>query len=565
MGTVHASDFDRERTGSARRMFTMKPATMGRAAVLLVAMFLLLPRSAEPQEPRPIDRWLLSRPFAAASMSAQGPLPTLAELNPLFVPGAPPPPSPSQLEEDLARADSILGRPQLPDGRDGAEPGDDPGFPPPPGRGRGGRPPSQPAQQGPLRPSWMARRDSVLFPERGTRVGATVWTLVRQDGNPIFDLDTLVDRSGPTATFAHVYIRPPTDRTVTMVFTGLGCTVLSAQLNERPVALPTSAAPVEECGVDRTVLTARVRLAGGWNALQIKAEGDDAPYGFAVFIAAGPDGEAVADLRIQASRPPGIRPISPQPWIDLVEIGIPKLVWRGDDLSGDLAIGFRLWGDYAPEDARATLVIGKAKIEHRFPEEGVSRSEPLSEAVSLDELRRAALGRGVLVEIKFDDVDRELVRSVPAEAILTALHGPIELDGWEGATASGRLPGSGATVTGEWKVPGWLSGFTLELLVEGSAGAYSLDGAPLPVDRNVVVLCRECEKGTRLRLEAVASDDWSSMPHVRITGPTYWEAAASEGAPPPDRWLRALEKGGSDDYRRLLAEYASTGSETQGS
>ena len=546
-------------------MFTMKPVTMGRAAVLLVAMFLLLPRSAEPQEPRPIDRWLLSRPFSAASMSAQGPLPTLAELNPLFAPGAPAAPSPSQLEEDLARADSILGRPQLPDGRDGGQRGDDPGFPPPPASGRRGRPPRQEGRQGPLRPAWMARRDSVLFPERGTRVGATVWTLVRQDGNPIFDLDTLVDRSGPTATFAHVYIRPPTDRTVTLAFTGLGCTVLSAQLNERPVPLPPIAAPGEECGVDETVLTARVRLAGGWNALQVKAEGEDAPYGFAVSIAPGPDGEAVADLRIQASRPPGIRPISPLPWIDIVETGIPNLVWRGQDLSGDLAIGFRLWGDYAPENARATLVIGKAKIEHRFPEERVSRSEALSEAVSLDELRNAALGRGVLVEIKFDDVDRELVRPVPAEAILAALHGPIELDGWEGATAAGRLPGSGATVTGEWKVPGWLSGFTLELLVEGSAGAYSLDGGPVPVDGNVVVLCRECEKDTRLRLEAVASDDWSSMPRVRVTGPTYREAAASEGAPPPDRWLRALQKGGSDDYRKLLAEYASTGSGTQGS
>ncbi len=97
-------------------MVTMKPVTMGRAAALLVAMFLLLPPSAEPQEPqepRPIDRWLLSRPFAAASMSEQGPLPTLTELNPLFAPGAAPAPSPSQLQEDIARADSILGRPRL--------------------------------------------------------------------------------------------------------------------------------------------------------------------------------------------------------------------------------------------------------------------------------------------------------------------------------------------------------------------------------------------------------------------------------------------------------------------
>jgi hypothetical protein len=43
---------------------------------------------------------------------------------------------------------------------------------------------------------------------------------------------------------------------------------------------------------------------------------------------------------------------------------------------------------------------------------------------------------------------------------------------------------------------------------------------------------------------------------VRISGPGYDDVAGVEGAPPPERWLRALEKDGSEEYRKLLSEYA---------
>ena len=259
---------------------------------------------------RPIDRWLLSRPFSAAAVGEEGPLPTVAELNPLFQPGAIVPPTPTQLEEDLARADSLAGRPSNPELEEAL------GRRPPRRRPQGGGPLLG------LRPGWMVRRDSVLFPERGTRVGATFWTLVRQDGNPVFDLDTLVNRSGATATFAHAYLRPVADQTVTLRFSGLGCTDVSAKLNEQPLPLEADAGSPDCVGGSRKA-SATVRLAGGWNALLVRVEGDEQPYGFAVAVSPGPGGESVEDLRIQASRPPGIQPVLPRASIDVMAIRVP--------------------------------------------------------------------------------------------------------------------------------------------------------------------------------------------------------------------------------------------------
>jgi hypothetical protein len=110
-------------------------------------------------------------------------------------------------------------------------------------------------------------------------------------------------------------------------------------------------------------------------------------------------------------------------------------------------------------------------------------------------------------------------------------------------------------LAGEWKVPGWLSGFTLELLAEEAPGNYTLDGQPLELEEGRAVLCSDCPKNARLRREAAATDDWSSLPKVRISGPGYADVAAVEGGPPPERWLRALEKDGSEEYRKLLSEH----------
>jgi hypothetical protein len=252
----------------------------------------------------------------------------------------------------------------------------------------------------------MVRRDSVLFPERGMRVGATFWTLVRQDANPVFDLDTLVNRSGATATFAHAYLRPVADQTVTLRFSGLGCTDVSAKLNEQP--LP---------------------LAGGWNALLVRVEGDEEPYGFAVAVSPGPGGESVEELRIQASRPPGIQPVRPLASIDVMAIRVPGLQWRGGDLSAEVVVDFRLWGGSAPPDAEAKLEIGGEKAEYRFGQTpaGEESIESVFELVPLERVRAVALGEGVSVRLEWKDHDEEMARRLAADGVLRVFHEPIQL------------------------------------------------------------------------------------------------------------------------------------------
>jgi hypothetical protein len=264
----------------------------------------------------------------------------------------------------------------------------------------------------------------------------------------------------------------------------------------------------------------------------------------------------VEDLRIQASRPPGVYPILPEASIDVMAIRVPSLEWRDDDLSAEVVVDFRLWGGYPPEDAEAKLEIGGEKAEHRFGEEPARAEvvESVFELVPLEELRRVALGAGVKIELEWKDHDEEMVKRIAADAVLRAFHGPIRLRGWSGAGAS--LPQTGSTLSGRWKVPGWLSGFSIELLAGESPGAYSVAGQPLEIVNGVAVLCTDCEKGLELRLEATASADWSALPRVRLLGPTYWDGAAAEGAPPPEGWLRALDKNGSESYRELLAQHA---------
>lgn len=530
---------NRLRSTNSRRVVGVRLTT---ALAMTWSLLLVIPGPLVGQD-RPIDRWLLSRPFSAASVGDEGPLPTVAELNPLFQPGAIVPPAPTQLEEDLAKADSIAGRPSNPELDEAL----------------GRRPPRRAPQGGGplpgLRPGWMVRRDSVLFPERGTRVGATVWRLARQDGNPVFDLDTLVNRSGATATFAHAYLRPAADQTVTLLFSGLGCTEVSAKVNEQPLPLEADSGATD-CASESTTASATVRLAAGWNALLVRVEGDSEPYGFAVVVSPGPGGESVDKLRIQASRPPGVQPIRPQASIDVMAIRVPGLEWRGDDLSAEVVVDFRLWGGSPPPDAEAKLEIGGEKAEYRFGQTptGKESVESVFELVPLEKLRAVALGEGVSVRLEWKDHDEEMARRLAADRVLRVFHEPIQLRGWTGA--GGNLPRAGAALTGEWKVPGWLSGFTLELLADDSPGDYTLDGRSLELENGRAVLCSGCPKKARLRLQAAATDDWSSLPKVRITGPGYADVADAEGAPPAEHWLRVLKKDDSEEYRKLLSEHA---------
>ncbi len=114
-----------------------------------------------------------------------------------------------------------------------------------------------------------------------------------------------------------------------------------------------------------------------------------------------------------------------------------------------------------------------------------------------------------------------------------------------------RLPlpqNEGRTVLGEWKVPGWLDGFTLRLDVEGAPGTYRVDARDATADP--ILLCDPCKKGRTVRIEARTTGAWEAFPAARIVGvehPAAGDAAA---------WLRLLDEDGSREYRKRAAAAA---------
>ena len=65
-----------------------------------------------------------------------------------------------------------------------------------------------------------------MLPDRGRTEGGADWTLVRQDSVAPLDLgDRLADMDGPVVVYAHAYLKSPEDRTISLTWGGLGCTL----------------------------------------------------------------------------------------------------------------------------------------------------------------------------------------------------------------------------------------------------------------------------------------------------------------------------------------------------
>jgi hypothetical protein len=112
----------------------------------------------------------------------------------------------------------------------------------------------------------------------------------------------------------------------------------------------------------------------------------------------------------------------------------------------------------------------------------------------------------------------------------------------------------GETLVGEWRVPGWLSGFSLRLDTEGAPGAYRV--ASLPAEGEQIVLCRDCRKGATVQIVVDATADWSEFPGVVVMGPAP-AAHGSEGSgATAAQWLEWLDEKGSRTYRERAAATA---------
>lgn len=433
-----------------------------------------------------------------------------------------------------------------------------------------------------------------VLPDRGRTVFGADWKLMREDGAFAFRLPSdlaleaaVVDsagdrvastvRSGPVVAYAHAYIRATSDRTIKLMWGGLECTKVSAWLNGRRLDALGQPGGVLDGVPDAQV--ADVRIGFGYNTLLLKGASGDCDFG----IAAGMEGteEVLDGLRVQASRPYGDTRTGPESWVVAGADGGPEpmLGWKQDQLFGAAGARLAVFAVSPVDRVRIKARVGGQEIQREI--EWLTPAEPriILMPFPFERLRRAVLtGEGVELELDWGLGKSSTAAALSPESLLDGLHSSIRLLGWTviggGAEEPAArpnvvsiddpdeahplaylvpLPGEkGSVLLGEWKVPGWLSGFTLRLDVEGAPGAYRLNS--LPAGGGEILLCRECRKGQTIRIEVTTTSSWERFPGAVIvdvarpaTGGSGVEAAG---------WLNLLDEKGSREYRNRAAAAA---------
>jgi hypothetical protein len=154
-------------------------------------------------------------------------------------------------------------------------------------------------------------------------------------------LDAPLETRRESSILAHVYLKTPEDRTVLLDAAPRDCQAARAWLNGQPIELPGS--PIQ------------LRLAGGWNTLLVRLrESADCSPDLPAAILPGIDldkdsGTAgtLAGMRVQASRPPGVRRQQPEGWVSVGAVeAVDGLVWQAgaEDLTGAVRYDYVAWG-----------------------------------------------------------------------------------------------------------------------------------------------------------------------------------------------------------------------------
>jgi hypothetical protein len=412
-----------------------------------------------------------------------------------------------------------------------------------------------------------------VLPDRGRTVGGADWTLVRRDSSVILDLDGhRGDGEGPVVVYAHAYIRSVGDRTITLTWGGLDCTVVGAWLNGR--SLKALGRPGSDSAVAAATGTrqARVRIGHGYNTLLLKAVSGDCPLGVAASI--GPSStESLDGLRVQASRPYGNMRTGPAPSL-IADPGAgpePVLGWKDGKLFGVAGVRVTAFAVTPLEGTKFKAKTGGEEVKREIEWLTPAEPETVLMPLSFKSLRRALdRSEGVDVELDWRNGEWKGTLDLDPEALLQAFHSPIRLLGWtvtagqvEQTESADRaavydsedephplanlipLPSTaGATLVGEWEVPGWLSGFTLRLGVTGAPGEYRLDSIPMEGDE--IVLCTDCRKGDRVQIVVVTTDGWEEFPAVSVVDIA---PPAVDGPGQAVEWLRMIDEKGSRKYR----------------
>jgi len=407
--------------------------------------------------------------------------------------------------------------------------------------------------------------DVDFFPDRGRRVGTTIWTLYRDDGTYEVDLDEMFGESLENGiTFAHVYVWVPGwDRTLRLETSG-SChyprVVLNGhELPRREVPGATGAGAAEAtrraCPPDGVTETVMVRFAAGWNAVLLGIDAGEGPYTFGARLLPGNE-DGLRDVRIQASRPPGVRRGIPQPWITMPHFDLaPQLVWFENELGGVVEYDLVGWGRPPGGDVRIEIEVGKFKLKGDVEGLRAMRPTTFRALVPLEALRDAGLGKGeVRVTMKWQDVTRRIEPDFLASEIVAAAGRPVNALMWlvpgalggdldrQGAIDAAEPPlptAAGETRAGEWKVPDALDGASLQLDVTGTPADYLVNGVPQQANGGRVTLCEGCRKGQEVLIQATSTDAWEAYPTIRLV----WEgsqAGSPAAAGSATAWLSKL-------------------------
>jgi hypothetical protein len=404
-------------------------------------------------------------------------------------------------------------------------------------------------------------------PDRGRTVAGADWTLVRMDSTAVLDLEELrAAADGPVVGYAHAYVRSVEDRTISLTWRGLECTTVHAWLNGRSL----DHAPREQAGDDAVAnsdgVTALVRVGRGYNTLLFRAVSGDCRFGLEASISGRVDG-----IRVQASRPYGDTRTGPAPWVvtDPDAGPEPILGWKEGELFGVAGVRLTAFAVTAIERARLKAKTRGEEVKREVEWLEPAEPETILMPFAFKTLREALTrGSGMEVELEWKDGKSEKTLTLDPAVLLAAFHSPIRLLGWTATGEEAQGPASaasiydeedephplsnlmplpstsGQTLVGEWKVPGWLSGFTLRLDTGGAPGEYRVDS--VPVDGPEIVLCSECGKGDRIQIVVTTAGEWDRFPSVSIAGLV---APVAEGGPQAAEWLRLLDEKGSRKYR----------------
>jgi hypothetical protein len=194
----------------------------------------------------------------------------------------------------------------------------------------------------------LLTRDGVAFPDRDLVVGPSYWTLVREDGVRGLDARTVLavlgeagEASDEASILTHVYLKAPEDRAVLLDLGADECQSARAWLNGQPIQILET--------------PAYARLAGGWNTLVVRLrEAERCPPALSAALLPSSDldpetetAPGLAGIRVQASRPPGVRRHHPEGWVGLGPVYPgPSLFWQAgaEDLVGTIVYEYVAWG-----------------------------------------------------------------------------------------------------------------------------------------------------------------------------------------------------------------------------